>query len=293
MDHSEGSDFEMLRISDWIRLRIQNEIVLHDYTPISGKIIESAFGRVKSGIVHHFEITDVEKKKLEDYSAISGLSYGTLCAIRNIVVSQMYLRNTQNIDREKVVESFCLFAKMEPFHSGFYQSFPVSPCTIYKIISKTPTFKTLSEHQMKQISQPVETLKQHEKVSSSHAQQFENILEKALDALDLAFETEDDLKKKGERLTPDILFPEPVWFVVSNHEVQIRWIDAKNMMFFGKRAGFMCKKMTQQANKYVASFGPGAFVFSNGLLAIIRSQEFPFSRDYPSVSNKIGLIAYS
>ena len=79
----------------------------------------------------------------------------------------------------------------------------------------------------------------------------------------LVFETEADLKAKGESLTPDVLLKEAVTITVGDTTHQVRWIDAKNYSLAPHK--FFLSKLTKQAAKYIKAFGPGAFVFNHSI----------------------------
>ena len=82
--------------------------------------------------------------------------------------------------------------------------------------------------------------------------------------LGLRFRTESDLRlapdPRAPLLTPDFLLSEPV--LIAGQEVH--WVDAKDYPMYGSR--LVARSLAQQAAKYTAAFGPGAMVFSGGVM---------------------------
>jgi hypothetical protein len=99
----------------------------------------------------------------------------------------------------------------------------------------------------------------------AEAQAYEDAVGARLRARGLAFETEDDLRARAAPagqplLTPDFLFREPV--AIDGRRVA--WLDAKNYGVFD--SPLVMASLRKQAAKYAARFGPGAFVFSGGVM---------------------------
>jgi hypothetical protein len=92
---------------------------------------------------------------------------------------------------------------------------------------------------------------------------YEDALGARLHALGVEFTTERDARNSPQQpnaLTPDFLLTQPV---IINGRV-VYWIDAKNYPMYGGR--LVAKGLIRQAQKYTEAFGPGAFVFSGGIL---------------------------
>jgi hypothetical protein len=126
--------------------------------------------------------------------------------------------------------------------------------------------------------------------TKARAQAFEDAVGAALRAQGAVFQTEEELRStdefraaearrltaeaaqepaRGEMhegrapnpvLTPDFLFTAPT--TINGHRVT--WLDAKNYMAYDSK--LVLKSTVKQAKKYVEHFGPGAFVFSGGVL---------------------------
>ena len=98
----------------------------------------------------------------------------------------------------------------------------------------------------------------------ARSQAFEDALEGHLRRQGLRFRTEEDLRRapdgRAPRLTPDFLLDEPVRI---NGEM-VSWIDAKDYPMYGGR--LVAQNLIRQAVKYTEAFGPGAMVFSGGLM---------------------------
>lgn len=107
----------------------------------------------------------------------------------------------------------------------------------------------------------------------AEAQAYEGAVGAYLRARGVVFETEDDLRKSAPRqgpepglplLTPDFLFREPI--LIDGRRVA--WLDAKNYPLYESK--LVAASLAKQAAKYTARFGPGAMVFSGGLMCGAR-----------------------
>jgi hypothetical protein len=102
----------------------------------------------------------------------------------------------------------------------------------------------------------------------ARSQAYEDALGRHLRRLGLRFQTEDDLRRahrtSGPLLTPDYLLDEPVLIDGS----PVHWIDAKDYPMYGSR--LVARSLASQAAKYTAAFGPGAMVFSGGVMCDAR-----------------------
>jgi hypothetical protein len=107
------------------------------------------------------------------------------------------------------------------------------------------------------------------------SQEFENKLIKWLKKQKMDFKTQEDLVIEQTKLygraiiTPDVLFTNPITIKARNpdgttSEHKVKWIDAKNFILAPYKQDFIEKKIKEQADKYVAEYGPGAFVFHYG-----------------------------
>jgi hypothetical protein len=106
----------------------------------------------------------------------------------------------------------------------------------------------------------------HAERTKARAQAYENAVGEFLRAAGARFETENELRAEqiarlgAPRLTPDFLFREPVRI----HGRPVYWLDAKNYPMYGGK--ITAKSIARQAVKYTEAFGPGAMVFSGGLV---------------------------
>jgi len=117
-------------------------------------------------------------------------------------------------------------------------------------------------------------------VIREESQAFENTLGKHLRSIGIKFKTEDEIRdeyatgvRTGPMLTPDYLITKPVRI----NGRPVRWIDAKNYPLFNSQ--LVAKGLVKQATKYTRAFGPGAMVFSGGLMC--GSSVLPTSRLKP------------
>jgi hypothetical protein len=98
---------------------------------------------------------------------------------------------------------------------------------------------------------------------------YEDALGAHLRGLGLRFRTEGDLRRAAPagdppRLTPDFLLDGPARI----DGRPVHWIDAKDYPMYGSR--LVAKSLASQAKKYATAFGPGAMVFSGGLMCDAR-----------------------
>ena len=106
----------------------------------------------------------------------------------------------------------------------------------------------------------------------ARSQAYEDALGAHLRRLGLQFQTEDDLRRAHRAsggqapplLTPDYLLDAPALINGS----PVHWIDAKDYPMYGSR--LVARSLASQAAKYTAAFGPGAMVFSGGVMCDAR-----------------------
>jgi hypothetical protein len=98
------------------------------------------------------------------------------------------------------------------------------------------------------------------------SQAYEDAVGAHLHALGLSFQTEEDLRREqvaatgAPVITPDFLFTRPV--AINGHPIV--WLDAKDYPAID--SGLVRASLAKQAAKYTARFGPGAFVYSGGVM---------------------------
>ena len=103
------------------------------------------------------------------------------------------------------------------------------------------------------------------------SQAYEDAVGAHLRGLGLDFETEDDLRRAHSAVaglplvTPDFLLRRPV----SIDGRRVAWIDAKDYPAVDSR--LVMTSLKKQAKKYTDRFGPGAFVFSGGVMCDSRT----------------------
>ena len=102
-----------------------------------------------------------------------------------------------------------------------------------------------------------------ESAAFEHAQNFEKVIELALKAAGVSFETENQLKERGSRATPDFRVN------VNINGIPIHWIDCKTYYCSStlKDPRLPVNKLASQAQRYNAEFGAGAFIFLCGVSA--------------------------
>lgn len=99
----------------------------------------------------------------------------------------------------------------------------------------------------------------------AESQAYEERVGAHLRRLGLRFQTEDDLRAAGSPLTPDFALEGPV--TIAGQPVY--WVDAKNYPAID--SPLVAASLEKQARKYTAHYGPGAFVFSGGVMCGSRA----------------------
>ena len=111
-------------------------------------------------------------------------------------------------------------------------------------------------------------------ITRERADRYEKDVENYLREIGVEFKTENDLRRENSKLTPDFLLTKPVnveklfgnklkYYLGPDKEIS--WIDAKNYPMFDLK--LTREKLISQAKKYNAAFGPGAYVFSKGVMS--------------------------
>jgi hypothetical protein len=98
-----------------------------------------------------------------------------------------------------------------------------------------------------------------EKIRKASAD-YEVRLGNYLKSLGIHFQTENELRKLNLQLTPDYLLTEPITI----NGKKINWIDAKDYLMYESR--LVAKSILRQSEKYTKAFGPGAMIFSKGVM---------------------------
>lgn len=119
------------------------------------------------------------------------------------------------------------------------------------------------------------------------SRKFEIALGNHLTKLGIEFQTENEIREEYYKnpnqdkalITPDFLLTNPV--NINGHLVY--WIDAKNYPMYGSR--LVERKLTEQAIKYTKAFGPGAMIFSGGIMCNAKLKNMDISPLILSGSN--------
>jgi len=101
----------------------------------------------------------------------------------------------------------------------------------------------------------------HDEARHRIGNEYEELLVKVLDSMDIPFETEDELRKKGTARTPDVLLLTPVAVQDSSDPENWRvvcWIDSKAL--FGDVRTHK-DSVIPQAESYIHRFGPGLILY--------------------------------
>jgi hypothetical protein len=118
--------------------------------------------------------------------------------------------------------------------------------------------------QIDAVSQADMSSKMNNDVVRAEAQRFEDALGHYLKSRGVAAIAENELKERGAALTPDFLLNVPI----NINGQLVYWIDAKNYTMYD--SALVAASISRQATKYTVAFGPGAMVFSGGVMCGAR-----------------------
>lgn len=133
--------------------------------------------------------------------------------------------------------------------------------TVKNMIAKPSRLPTSIQPQLPAILEADLSSRINADVIRKRSSEFEFTLGAYLHEFNISFKTEDDIRKiDATAITPDFLLDNPVY--INGHH--IHWIEAKDYPLYG--SPLVSKNISAQATKYVAKFGPGAVVFSGGIM---------------------------
>jgi hypothetical protein len=235
--------------------------VLSNYDPINLNRICDCMCFIRRNIDCHFEITNAEKNKLQEYSKLTGINYYALLSFRNTIISYQYA-NSQNDDSVSAFRIALSRGNFNPYN--FYKNNRQSPNTVYKKIKKTEEYKYITQENKNDLLNIIKRINNIKCKISDLSNIFEKQLNNVFDKLSIEYYTERQLRELGKTITPDIVFKKPIFVQIDNKIIELNWLDAKNYMFIGKKSNFIYGSLTKQAKKYNNTYGEGGFVFSLG-----------------------------
>lgn len=138
-----------------------------------------------------------------------------------------------------------------------------------------PQFKhgNMSDRAIKIMNRMENSYKQPYEVNKNikqESEEYEGVVGEYLSSHNLSFLTENDIRKLNQSgdmksaLTPDFLFEQPIIIEHDGKQYKVNWIDAKDYGCWDSK--LVTKKVQHQVDKYNAEFGPGALVYSCGVM---------------------------
>lgn len=219
---------------------------------------------LQSPLRHH------EKPKLINYAQKLNLHTGTLTSIYNTLKIQYNVNcgkvtpeQRQIINRkfENIISREVSEEQLIHDFKQFLISFKTPMQQIIRILQKDQTnMPSFIQSIVQEIN---DIYVKNEDIKRKRAQAFEESLETFLQAQHVDFHTEREIiDQQLHKLTPDILFKEPIEIQVNDEIHIIHWMDAKN--YFLINVPFIMNNLQTQSKKYNDEFGAGAFVFHYG-----------------------------
>ena len=247
--------------------------------PIDKNILDAHIKFVKHNMTGLTPIYPKEMSRLKKYAKDNNINLSILLSIRNQLKIQTEIHRSRFVEqnKDKIIQIFNKLIKENPKNltidkiMDFYSGLLYPPAAISKIISSTDSFKALDHSAKKNFFQIIKDINRIEQKSKISSEKFEHTIEEFLSETHIKFQTEADIRKNQiYKVTPDILFDQPVILNIDGKNHPIRWLDAKNFVFLGEYVPSLYKKIVQQAKKYNDVFGPGAFIFRYGFVSGVQ-----------------------
>lgn len=240
----------------------------------SGRTIKTVSHAIQQNMHGLLPIYGKEKKGLVNIANEYNLSTSQVKSIRNHlrIQSEIYNGKHRKRDTDNIRSEFPHIAALvqksdDNGHTiirKFLQKYKQPTAFIINTIRKTDQYHTLPEDAREYIQKILRIIKKKESESNARGKEYELLLQKYLTSLNIEYQTEDDIREEGKYdVTPDILLKEPYTIIVDNKEHIVNWMDAKAFMLIN--VPYLRQKLTKQATKYNDIFGPGAFVFAEGI----------------------------
>ena len=249
-----------------------NKIIWPDQTGYKPNVINKRMDFVETNMDGLLPISSKEVSTLSRYAKKNNLKLYELISLRHIIRTQKEIDCHKtlcfhiNLIKNKfkgLVENLTKSPNNLKLIKQFFRNIMMPFYVLLKILQPTDEYKKLLPAHIDYIMKIKQRMVSMEHDIGYHAKLFEKQLASYLDKTGIPYRTEDDIRRdKDYRVTPDILFNEPVQIVVNNTTHMVRWMDAKNYTLVN--VPFIMRSLREQAAKYNKIFGPGAFVFHYG-----------------------------
>lgn len=213
-----------------------------------------------------------ELNKLKTYSRNNAMPLGTLLSIRRHLQIQLaiYTRQPPNIDQiirdelthldETLIKSSDTEVVRQLTACLLRLNVPLT--RIYKVI-KVDFSDYKCQKMVYYLNEFFLKVRKESDLVLQKSKRHEKKLQAYLTSMNVAFETEEELKDRGVALTPDIFLTNPITIQVAGVKHTIKWLDAKDYALTPGK--YFIDHLKEQGQKYVTAYGPGAFVFNNGI----------------------------
>lgn len=239
--------------------------------------LNAAITYIRDNMSGYLNLSRTERNRLELYGKGKRIPVDTLLSLRRHYQIQklIYTRYHPNLDMIITTKMAELDKKLKGKNPEntvselrkFFKEIDVPLTKIHSAISPV-----IEEYKSKTMVWYLneffkKTVVESEKVNKE-AKEYELVLQCYLTKLNIPYETEEQLREKGIKLTPDVLLSKPIIIKVDDIEHTVYWIDAKSFTLAPEK--YFLKKLTNQAEKYVKEYGKGAFVFKHGICSDIK-----------------------
>ncbi|AEX61847.1 hypothetical protein c7_L784 [Megavirus courdo7] len=226
---------------------------------------------IKKNMVHTMPLFGREKRLLIKYADKNNLPHSEMFGFRNMIKIKHDMDHSKEYSEKigQVKNNFTHLVKknennnLEKEIENFIKSSDIPVNILLKIIYKTPEYKIYRIGQIPYIIYLDNLLKKRNKETQIKSREFELSLEKYLDKNNIEYLTEQDIIINNlHKLTPDILFVNPIIVELNGSEFLIHWMDAKNYTL--TKTSYKLYGIDKQVSKYYKAFGQGALVFHYG-----------------------------
>ncbi|ANB50757.1 hypothetical protein [Powai lake megavirus] len=235
------------------------------------ELLRKRINFIKKNMVYTMPLFGREKRLLIKYADKNNLPHSEMFGFRNMIQIKHDMDHGKEYGKkiDQVKNNFRNLIKknenndLENKIEKFIKSSDIPVNILLKIIYKTPEYKTYRIGNIPYIIYLDNLLKKRNKETRIKSRKFELSLEKYLDENNIEYLTEQDIIANNiHKLTPDILFINPIIIELNGSEFLIHWMDAKNYTL--TKTSYKLYGIDKQASKYYQAFGQGALVFHYG-----------------------------
>ena len=258
-------------------MNLDQKIIWPNNQSIDPDILADRIKFVEKNMWGLLPVYNPEYSALKTYVKVHDIKMGQLLSIRNQLKIKKEIKRNKLVDTyaENIIRAFDKLISKPDLDldriNAFYARTNLPIHSVIKLISQQSKFKELDHHLIKKFYQVLKDINKIETKSKIQSEKFESHVEKFITNLEIRYQTEADIRyEKIYKVTPDILFDEPVTIIINESEHKIRWLDAKNYIFMGPNVPFILESIKKQAKKYNDIFGPGAFIFRYGFISGVQ-----------------------